>query len=154
MERDTRNLIKDKIDKSSIPDEVKLMYIVACACQYIVEHCDSRIRNVFASCGIRTRGNDLLSGLNDYSKAVKMASARFYDRIEGQIIGATFDIGGTESYDGFNGDATELVRLLMLYVDRTARDSGKARKVFSLLEEMPSLGIFKEEDINHFVRKD
>lgn len=154
MERDTRNLIKDKIDKSSIPDEVKLMYIVACACQYIVEHCDSRIRNVFASCGIKTRGNDLLSGLNDYSKAVKMASARFYDRIEGQIIGATFDIGGTESYDGFNGDATELVRLLMLYVDRTARDSGKAGKVFSLLEEMPSLGIFKNEDIKHFVKKD
>lgn len=38
----------------------------------------------------------------------------------------------------------------MLYIDRTARDSDKAGKVFSLLEEMPSLEIFKEEDIRHF----
>lgn len=150
MDKDTRKLIKEKIDKSSIPDEVKLMYIVACACQYIVEHCDSRIRNVFANCGVKTKGNDLLSGLNDYSKAVKMASARFYDRIEGQIIGATSEIGGPGSYDGFNGDATELVRLMMLYVDRTARSRDKAGKVFALLGDMPSLGLFTEEDINHF----
>lgn len=153
MNKETRKLIREKIGKSSIPDEVKLMYIVACACQYLVEHCDSRIRNVFASCGVKTRGNDLLSGLNDYSKAVKMASARFYDRIEGQIIGATYDIGGAESYDSFNGDATELIRLMMLYIDRTAHDSGKAGEVFALLDKMPSLGIFKDEDIEHFKTK-
>lgn len=112
MNKETRKLIREKIGKSSIPDEIKLMYAVASACQCMVEHCDSRIRSVFASFGVKTSGNDLLSGLNDYSKAVKMASARFYDRIEGQIIGATFDIGGAESYDGFNGDATDLYACL------------------------------------------
>lgn len=153
MNKETRKLIRERIDKSTIPDEIKLMYVVAFACQYIVEHCDIRLRGVYAQCGVKTSGNDLLSGLNDYSKAVKMASARFYDRIEGQIIGATFDIGGTESYDGFNKDVTELVRLLMLYIDRTARDNDKAEKVFSMLEEMPSLGIFRDEDIEHFMTK-
>lgn len=73
MEKETRKLIREKIGKSSIPDEVKLMYIVACACQYLVEHCDSRIRNVFAICGVQTRGNDLLSGLNDYKNTSEKA---------------------------------------------------------------------------------
>lgn len=150
MNKDTRKLIREQINKSTIPDEIKLIYAIASACQCMVEHCDRRIRNVFANCGVKTAYNELLSGLNDYSKAVKMASVRFYDRIEGQIIDATYNIGGTESYDGFSEDANEIVRLLMLYVDRTIRDNKKAGEVFALLQEMPSLGIFKDEDIEHF----
>ncbi len=153
MEKDTKKLIKETIRKSTIPDEIKLMYVIASSLQYIVEHTYRRIRGVFGSFGLVTFKNDLLSGLNDYCKSVKIASSRFYDRIEGQIIGATYDVGGAESYDSFNGDATELIRLMMLYIDRTARDSGKAGEVFALLDKMPSLGIFKDEDIEHFKTK-
>lgn len=154
MDKGKRKIIRDRIDKSTVPDEIKLMYAVASACQSIVEHCDTRIRNIFTQSGVKTAHNDLLSGLNEYCKNVKMASSRFYNYLDKQIIGATYDIGGAASYDGFNGDVAELVQLMMLYVDRTARDKDKAQQVFDLLAEMPSLGIFKEEDIKHFVKKD
>lgn len=154
MDKGKRKIIRDNLDKSTIPEEIKLMYMVATACQYIVEHCDIRIRNMFSANGVDTKENDFLSGMNDYCKNVKMASVRFYERIDRQINEATFEIGGAESYDGFNDMVTEMVRLLMIYIDRTSTDGAKAQKVFDLLADMPSLGIFKDEDIKHFVRKD
>lgn len=151
MEKEKKAQIRSRIDNSSIPEEIKLMFLVASACQSIVEHCDNRIRNVFASHGIKTKENDLLSGLNEYCKAVKLASIRFYDRIDRQIAGATFDVGGVDAYDGFNDNVCEIIQVIMLYVDRTAKSADAAEKVFKLLADMPSHGIFKDEDINHFV---
>lgn len=153
MDKTIKKRIHEQLDKSTIPDEIKLMYVVASACQYIIEHVDRRIRGVYQANGFDIKSNEYLSGLNDYCKAIKIASMRFYDRVESMIVKSTFNIAGAKAYDGFNGDATELVRLLMLYVDRTSRNDGKAKEVFDLLHGMPEQGVFKKEDVEHFIMR-
>lgn len=58
-----------------------------------------------------------------------------------------------EAYDGFSQDQLEVVRLLMLYVDRTARNNDAFAKVFATLRRMPGNGLFKDEDIARFKMK-
>lgn len=157
----TKKAIHDDIDKTTIPQEMKLMYIVASACQTIVEDVHRRVKSEFRKHGLIAGENELLTGLNDYCKAVKAASFHFYNRIDPQIADATWGIGrdednpdgNPEAYDGFNDDANEIARLLMLYVDRTVRDNKAFAKVFTTLRKLPSHGMFEDKDIAHFKRK-
>ena len=78
----TRKAIHDDIDRTTIPQEMKLMYIVASACQSIVENVHRRVKSEFRKHGLIAGENELLTGLNDYCKAVKAASFHFYNRID------------------------------------------------------------------------
>lgn len=97
MDKETRKAIHDDIGNSTIPEEMKVMYLMANACQLMVEHCYNRVASVFARHGFMTDDNDLLTGLNDYCKAVKTAGFHFYNRIEPQICDATWGLGRDEN---------------------------------------------------------
>lgn len=160
MDKTTKQAIYKDVGDSTIPEEMKLMYLAASACQSIVERVFQRIKNVYARHGYKCVENDMLTGLNDYCKAVKLASSNFYTRIHPQIEKATWGIGRTDdedsdvlAYDGFNGAACELVRLMMLHIDRTANDTDAYAKVFRTLRKLPSKGIFDEKDVTRYKLK-
>ena len=164
MDKATRKAIFDAIGKSTIPEEMKVMYLMADATQTLVEHVYSRVSGVFQRHGYKTGENELLTGLNDYCKAVRQAGYHFYNRVEPQISSATWGIGRddenpnagggyVQAYDRFHEDANEVVRLVMLYIDRTARNNEGFAKVFKTLRQLSSNGIFKDEDISYFKMK-
>ena len=148
------------IHSSSIPSEIKLMVLMANSCQVVVEDVFNRVKGVYARHGFRpTNDNEILKGLVDYCKAVRMAGFHFFNRIDPLITDATFYAGddsdgmtGAQRYDAFNGAANVGVRLLMLYADRIFDDETYG-KLFRLLRKMPSRGVFSDEDIARFSNK-
>ena len=147
------------IFSSSIPSEIKLMVQMANSCQVVVEDVFNRIKGVYAKHGFRpTNDNEILKGLTDYCKCVRMAGWHFFNKIDPLITDATFYSGddgemtGIQRYDAFNGAANIAVRLLMLYADRVA-DEENYSKLFKTLRHMPTRGIFSDEDIARFTNK-
>ena len=157
--------IRKDIASSTIPDNLKVLYLMANATEILSQQCFQRIRAVFARHGLVTKENDLLTGINQYCKFQKMASYQFFERIDPQIINATWGMGRDEdnpdappvgnasALDGFNEDANEIVRLVLLYIDRTARNNEAFAKVFRTLRQLPSAGIIHDDDIARFKMK-
>lgn len=148
---------ENDIHSSSIPSEIKLMVQMANSCQIVVEDVFNRIKGVYAKHGFRpTNDNEILKGLTDYCKAVRMAGYHFFNRIDPLITDATFYSGdgddgltAVQRYDAFNGAANVGIRLLMLYADRVYDDETYG-KLFRLLRKMPSRGVFSDADIARF----
>lgn len=147
------------IFSSSIPSEIKLMVQMANSCQVVVEDVFNRIKGVYAKHGFRpVNDNEILKGLTDYCKCVKAAGFHFFNKIDPLITDATFYSGddeemtGIQRYDAFNGAANIAVRLLMLYADRVG-DEETYSKLFKTLRQMPTRGIFSDEDIARFTNK-
>lgn len=149
------------IHTSSIPSEIKLMVQMANSTMAVVEDVFSRIKGVYARHGFRpTNDNEILKGLTDFCKAVKAAEFHFFNHIEPLIADATFYYGdedpdgltGAQRYDAFNGAANVAVRLLMLYADRVCEEENYG-KLFRTLRQMPTRGIFADEDIARFTNK-
>ena len=145
------------IFSSSIPNEIKLMVQLANSCQVVVEDVFNRIKGVYAKHGFRpTNDNEILKGLADYCRCVKRAGWHFFNKIDPLITDATFFAGdyedgltGSQRYDAFNGAANIGVRLLMLYADRIC-DEETYGKLFKVLRQMPTRGIFSDSDIARF----
>jgi hypothetical protein len=149
------------IHSSSIPNEIKLMVQLANSCEIVVQDVFNRIKGIYAKHGFRpTNDNEILKGLTDYCKCVRAAGWHFYNKIDPLIADATFFQGdeiddgmtGSQRYDAFNGAANIGVRLLMLYADRVANDETYS-KLFRTLRNMPTRGIFSDEDIARFTNK-
>lgn len=146
------------IHTSSVPNEIKLMVQMANGTMAVVEDVFSRVKGIYARHGFRpTNDNEILKGMTDFCKAVKAAEFHFFNRIEPLITDATFYGGddqkdgltGAQRYDAFNGAANVGVRLLMLYADRVKDEEGYG-KLFKMLRQMPTRGIFSDEDIARF----
>ncbi len=160
MDAKTRKAIHRDIDNSTIPEEIKLMYLAASACQSVVEVVFKRIKGVYLKHGFKCQENEMLSGIYDYCKQVQLASHNFYARINPQIENATWGIGreddeegNIEAYDGFNAASCELVRLMMRYINGTADDKEAYGKVFAMLHKLPSKGVFEDKDISRYKLK-
>ena len=149
---------ENDIHSSSIPNEIKLMVQLANSCQVVVEDVFNRIKAVYARHGFRpSNDNEILKGLADYCKSVKAAGWHFFNKIDPLITDATFFSGDeindgltpSQRYDAFNGAANIGVRLLMLYADRICDEEGYG-KLFKTLRQMPTRGIFSDNDIARF----
>ena len=149
------------IHTSSVPNEIKLMVQMANGTMAVVEDVFSRVKGIYARHGFRPiNDNEILKGMTDFCKAVKAAEFHFFNRIEPLIADATFYGGdddvdgltGAQRYDAFNGAANVGVRLLMLYADRVKDEDGYG-KLFKMLRQMPTRGIFSDEDIARFTNK-
>ena len=160
MDKDALKAIHDDIDKTSIPEEMKLMYLMANATQSVLLHVYDRIKSAYLRHGYNTTENPLLKGLNDYCKTVKRASTLFEDKIQPQIDNATWGIGLDENeegsiiaFDGFNSKSNEFVRLIQNYMN--AADPEKMYKaVFTLMRRMASpKPLFENKVISHFKMK-
>lgn len=155
--KEQRKAIHADVDASTLPQELKAIYILANAVELMTQNAFGRLKYVFARNGVIINENELLTGITDYCRYTKMASSLFFQRIEPQISGATFELGrnyqeSCEAYDGFAEDSNELCRLFLLYLDRTAKTE-RWRDVFALLRRMPSQGLFKDEDFTRFKMK-
>lgn len=153
MDKDIKKKIWEEIDASTIPEEIKALYLLADATEMMSTQIFERIKRLWAKHGWKCNENELLTGINEYCKSVKRASYQFYQRIEPQVSGATFDIGGAEQYDDFNGWANELCRLVLLYLDRCAGDPETFAKTFAMLRKRKSGGLIKDEDIAKYKMK-
>ncbi|MFA6726941.1 MAG: hypothetical protein WCS17_01850 [Prevotella sp.] len=162
MDKKTQKKIREEIRQSTIPEEMKVMYILASACQSMVYDSYDRIKSAYIQNGFRCVDNDILTGLADYCKTIKMATFSFFERIEPRISNATFgrhdkgDDNITQSdidaYDNFNANANEVCRLILLYADRSSSE-GAASEIFKYLRNMPSFGVFTDADIDRFNMK-
>ena len=161
MDKSLKSRIHAQIDDSTIPQELKVVYLLASALQLMIGDSHRRIVSVFRQHGVEANENSLLSGLNDYCKQVKRASWQFFAKVEPVISDATFQVfadrEGVEEaarkYDQFSDDAYEVARLLLLYVDRTCRNHDAFAKVFKTLRQLPSTGLFRDEDFSRFKQK-
>lgn len=160
MTKEELKAIHDDIDTTSIPEEMKLMYLMANATQSVVLHVYDRIKSAYLRHGYITTKNPLLQGLNEYCKTVKKACADFEYRIQPQIDNATWGIGLDENeegsivaFDGFNAKSNEFVRLLQNYMN--AADAEKMYKaVFTTMRRNASPSpLFENKVISHFKMK-
>ena len=81
--------IRADIKASSIPEELKVLYLLANAVEIISQQSLLRLKSVYARHGYKIKGNDMLTGLNQYCAYQKMASFQFFERIDPAIINAT-----------------------------------------------------------------
>ena len=162
--KDTKKAIRADIEATTLTEEMKLMYLLAGATQSVVEDVMNRLRAIYRKNGLAIRENEMLSGLNDFCRCVRQAGFHYYNRIDNHVINCTWGMGrdeghpdadgDTEAYDGFMEDQLEVVRLVMLYVDRTARNAEAFGRVFGTLRRMSGSGIFTDADISRFkIRK-
>lgn len=160
MDKATLKAIHDYIDRTSIPEEMKLMYLMANATQSVVLHVYDRIKSAYMTYGYVTTDNPLLKGLNEYCKEVMKASKEFENTVQPQINNATWGVGLDEdgegniiAYDGFNAKSNEFVRLLQNYMN--AEDPEKMYDaVFRTMRRMASKNpLFENKVITHFKMK-
>ena len=156
MDKKKKKEIKKQMLDSSIPDEMKLMLLLASACQNVVQHVFTRIKGVYIAHGYNCQSNEMLSGLNDYCDSVKSASFHFFERVNPHVINSTWSVGMEETgegnivaHQGFENKVNEIVRLLMKYIN--CADGREAyEKVFTLLARLPKDGPFEDKVISHF----
>lgn len=160
VDKETLKVIHNNIDKTSIPEEMKLMYLMANSVQSIILHVYDRIKWEYVKQGYIIGENPLLKGMNEYCKTVKRACKLFEDVIQPQIDNATWGIGLDESeegnvlaFDGFDAKSKEFVRLLQNYMN--AADPEKMYKaVFTTMRRMASpKPLFENKVISHFKMK-
>ena len=159
MDKNTKLAIYDAIDNTDIPEEMKLMYLFASATQSLVQHVRARIGAVYYNHGFECKENELLSGIHDYCNNVKIASSKFYERVNPQIENATWGVGMTEdesgnvvAYDGFHAKDNELIRLAMNYMNCENAEEAYD-KTFTLLRRMSTNRCFENKTISHFKTK-
>lgn len=148
MDKDVKKRIQRQTAKSTIPQEIKVLYEMANATDLMNAQIFERLRYVYINNGIDCGPNDLLSGLHDYCKAVRSAACLFEKHIERQLVNATKD--HRDGYSWLLSDTNELCRLVLLYIDRCAMNNENAAVVFDLLQTLPSGGIFAKKDINKY----
>lgn len=164
ISREKQSRIRSDIDSSTIPEMLKVLYLMANATEILSQQSFQRIKAVFVKNGVVPKENEMLTGINDYCKTVRQSATQFFKYIEPHIKGATFDVfydrndremieNAIASYDDFNADSCELVRLILLYVDRTAKNNDNYAKVFKTLRMIPSCGLFEDKDIARFKQK-
>ena len=84
---------------------------------------------------------------NQHRKAVENADY-WYDRtFEGDLEAST--CGDWKKLDGYRQDANELIRVMMLYIDRTTTCK-TYDNVIRYLTELPEGGLFSSDDIKEF----
>lgn len=161
VKREMEGAIYSDVQSSTIPEELKAIYIMANATELMSAQAFERLKHVFRKHGYIINENQLLTGITQYCKMIKMASYQFFQKVEPQIMNATFfagryeddTTGNVSAYDGFNEDSCEICRLVMLYIDRTAKNNDGYAKVFKMLRQLPPGGIFKDEDISKYKMK-
>ena len=143
----------------------KALYMMASATETLSQQSYQRVRAIFLRHGFKPKEDDMLTGLNNYCRSVKLATTQFFEYIEPRINGATFQTvydkdrhdetidTAIGAYDGFDSDSMELIRLVLLYIDRTSKSDENYAKLFKTLRTMESGGIFEDKDIARFKQK-
>lgn len=134
---------KTRIDRAVkvVGNDLKLAYGFAQAVDILLA---SVARRLSAFGGMK---REKKMAFNQFRKAVESA-AYWYDRaFEGDLEAAT--CGEWVKLDGYRQDSNELIRAMMLYIDRTTTYKTYG-DLIKHMEDMPEGGIFSAEDIARF----
>ena len=142
------------IYKTSIPEEIKAVYLLANSVDIMANNVLRRIKSVYRTLGHNIDDNGKLRSVREYLRYIKYATEYFEKHIEQEVTGATFDIGGTMSYDCFQNDSREIAHLMLRYLDRTAKNNENCQSVFEHITSLPSCGLFTEKDFERYRRLD
>lgn len=143
---------KDILNSSAI-NRVRAVFMAADAVEIMDLKAFQTLAAIYRRNGYILRENETLSGINEYCRLRKNACVMFEDRFEKMITNTTFNCGGFRTNDNFRSGANEIARLVMKYIDVAVGNDDNRRKVFELLDALPSSGIFSQEDINDFIMK-
>lgn len=145
------------VNKSSIANSLKALYLQADAAMLQLERTTQRIDAVFRHIGATSKENRELGALKDYYAAIKKATYFFEEFIEKMITDSTWGSNEgdnrTRSYDNWKADANTLSRFVLLLIDRTYHDPEQQSTIFKVLNEMEGHGQFDEADFNYFDMK-
>ena len=146
--------IRAAIERTSIPEEMDALFILANAVDMMCHNTYRRIKNVYRTNGFVLQENDRLAVIQNYCDMVRRAVLLFNQKIEPQVVEATFgEKKNVAGYDGFQDDSRELCQLILAYLDRTAKNKEAAERVFKMLNEIPSGGLFTDKDIRRYSRE-
>lgn len=134
------NKIIDEAVKS-VGNLLKLAYNFAQATDVLMSSIALRLRRF----GGMKREKKLAFGR--FCRAVEDAAYWFDRAFEGDLEAAT--CGEWKKLDGYRQDANELIRAMMLYVDRTTTYKTYG-EVMKYLTNMPEGGLFSADDIKMF----
>lgn len=127
-----------------IGGEMKLAYNFAQAVDILLNTIDRRVRAHGAGRGLR---RERKQAFRRWVESVTAASRWFSVAFEGELEAAT--CGDWRKLDGYRQDANELIRMAMLYIDRTST-YGAYHHIMEVLQSMPEGGIFSEEDVRRY----
>lgn len=152
--KETIEKIHEDVNASTIPMMLKALYYLADSVSIIDSQCYERLKGVYARHGVIAGDNELLKGINDYCKTEKMAVRQFFHNIEPTIIESTFSIGeiGAEGYDSFHYNASNIVFLVLMIIDRCCDDIDAYRQIVQFIHDLPSKDIYTEEDFERFAK--
>lgn len=124
-----------------IGNELKLAYNFAQATDILLASIGRRLKQFG---GMR---QEKKQNFNRFTKAVKDAAYWYERAFEGDLEAAT--CGEWSRLDGYRQDANELIRVMMLYIDRTTTYKTYG-EVMEYLRNLPEGGLFSAEDVKRY----
>ena len=150
MNKEQSEKIKRAIDRTSIPEEMIALYMLANATDMMCHNVFGRIKNVYRTNGLSINDDGSLAGLRAYCEKVRQAVLVFQDKIEPRIADSTYGTMGAREYEQFQDDCREICQLMLRYIDKTAKNRENALAVFNSIKALPGRGMFTEKDIERY----
>lgn len=143
MTQETEKRIGAACKETSLGWKVNVLYVLTAAVDVLVNDVDRDLKKIGTSFDKEKKRT-----FGRYAKSVRDC-AYWVDRLG--IDETVWRASGESArrYDGFLADARELLRLILLYVDRSHSEDGFYR-IFRFLRSLPENGLFAEEDIARF----
>lgn len=155
MTQAEQDKIWDAINRTSIPEEMIVLYMMANATDIMCWNVFRRIQGVYRTYGFTAKDDGSLAGLKTYCDAVRRAAILFQDKVEQKIADSTFKAfgegkAGVYRYEQFQDDCRELCTLVLRYIDKTAKNRQNALTVRENLKGLPGGGLFSEKDYERY----
>lgn len=145
--------VVERLMKSSYPNQMRLIEILATALDILVLDADKRLRGTFAAVGVMPDNvkSDNLRGLDQYCKAVKSATY-WYERYVEPLHLINYEEEGMEGYDEIRVGANGWVQTIIMIADRIGSEED-LNKLIEVLNGLKPRSAFTAEDIDRFRMK-
>lgn len=124
--------------------EIHMMYDLARAAEILIYDIDRRLRQK-NMCFHREK-KQLFNKITGLVEALM----KQYDKLEDDFVVAGLS---AERYDLMRVEANELIRLVLLYADKTARSEDNLNKIFEFIKSLDGEGLVTDEVLNRFYLK-
>lgn len=155
MNKKVEEEIENEISESTITTEMIACTLLCNSLDIFIRDVDTRIRAIYRKHGMNVKiaaGDNIITGMSRYSKAVHNALYWYERDVEPRITDATFNTTGLAAYDDFRYSANEICRLIMMVIDRGKHENAMVQ-MFDFLQAMKPGDRFTEEDFDRFFMK-
>lgn len=124
--------------------EIHMMYDLARAAEILIYDIDRRLRQK-NMCFCREK-KQLFNKVTSLVEGLM----KWYDKLEDDFVVAGVS---ADRYDLMRVEANELIRLVLLYADRTAKSEENFNKIFDFISSLEGEGLVTDEVLNRFYLK-